>query len=306
MWLCLNNLIAKSLETTNTCFNPNVNYKTGKKLGVSRIKRFRDIGPNSCYMECHRHGNCLSLNYNWRQLICNLLRQKPTEGMLLEDDEDFIYMEIPGITDQSEKKCGEVTCNYYSTCIHTLYSSVCIETECTERIPDLKNGKLVTRLRSPHTAIFGCNPGYTAVGSVNTIYCAPGGKWGSLSYSCMEPIHGSYSPWGGWTSCTKSCDTGSYTRSRACNNPAPKYGGNNCQGNSTETTDCNIQNCPIHGGYSAWGGWTSCTKSCDTGSRTRSRSCNNPAPMNGGNNCQGKSTETADCNIQDCSGSGKL
>ena len=39
-----------------------------------------------------------------------------------------------------------------------------------------------------------------------------------------------------------------------------------------------------HGGWSSWSSWTSCTEDCR---RSRARSCNNPAPSNGGHFCFG-------------------
>ena len=33
-------------------------------------------------------------------------------------------------------------------------------------------------------------------------------------------------------------------RERACNNPAPQYGGNQCSGSSTENGNCNAHPCP--------------------------------------------------------------
>uniref|UniRef100_A0AAY5KLV0 Complement component C7 n=1 Tax=Esox lucius TaxID=8010 RepID=A0AAY5KLV0_ESOLU len=47
-------------------------------------------------------------------------------------------------------------------------------------------------------------------------------------------IHGSWSCWSGWTSCSKT----RRSRMRACNNPAPERGGLHCNGEATETTGC--------------------------------------------------------------------
>ena len=58
----------------------------------------------------------------------------------------------------------------------------------------------------------------------------------------------------------------------------------------------------VHGGWSAWGGYGSCTKSCGGGTQTRQRQCSNPAPAHGGRNCAGASSESKPCNVHLCPG----
>lgn len=50
-------------------------------------------------------------------------------------------------------------------------------------------------------------------------------------------------------------------------------------------------NAKTDGSWSCWGLWSSCT----SGKKTRSRSCNNPAPDGGGAFCLGSSTQTWNC-----------
>ena len=63
-----------------------------------------------------------------------------------------------------------------------------------------------------------------------------------------------------------------------------------------------------------WGQWTdvgTCTKTCGSGTVTKRRECNNPAPSNGGKQCDdtsgnAKMVETLAsqaCNTQACPGS---
>ncbi|XP_071773886.1 A disintegrin and metalloproteinase with thrombospondin motifs 3 [Centroberyx gerrardi] len=52
-----------------------------------------------------------------------------------------------------------------------------------------------------------------------------------------------------------------------------------------------------------WGSWSkygSCSRSCGTGVRFRTRQCNNPAPSNGGQDCPGVNYEYQLCNTADC------
>ncbi|KAM4748299.1 A disintegrin and metalloproteinase with thrombospondin motifs 2-like [Rhinophrynus dorsalis] len=52
-----------------------------------------------------------------------------------------------------------------------------------------------------------------------------------------------------------------------------------------------------------WGQWSkfgSCSRSCGTGVKYRTRSCDNPHPANGGRSCVGPSYEIQLCNTQDC------
>lgn len=51
----------------------------------------------------------------------------------------------------------------------------------------------------------------------------------------------------------------------------------------------------IHGSWSCWSSWSLCS----AGQRSRSRSCSNPSPQNGGQFCIGEPTETSACEDQE-------
>ncbi|XP_048584552.1 SCO-spondin isoform X3 [Nematostella vectensis] len=129
----------------------------------------------------------------------------------------------------------------------------------------------------------------------------------SLTIKCdlqACPINGGYSPWSNWTKCSVTCGNGTKTRSRNCTNPVPLHGGNNCTnlGPNSQTIKCDLQACPINGGYSTWSDWTKCAVTCGNGTKTRSRNCTNPEPLHGGNNCTnlGPNSQTIMCDLQAC------
>ncbi|RUS74602.1 hypothetical protein EGW08_017644, partial [Elysia chlorotica] len=62
----------------------------------------------------------------------------------------------------------------------------------------------------------------------------------------------------------------------------------------------------VHGGYSEWSPWGACSSSCGRGERLRTRTCDSPAPGNGGRDCVGPSTEYATCTMELCPVDGRF
>ena len=58
----------------------------------------------------------------------------------------------------------------------------------------------------------------------------------------------------------------------------------------------------VDGVFGEWTDWSECSAKCDGGLHSRSRECNDPAPANGGADCQGAAAETQLCNEQACPG----
>uniref|UniRef100_A0A671LSG0 A disintegrin and metalloproteinase with thrombospondin motifs 14-like n=1 Tax=Sinocyclocheilus anshuiensis TaxID=1608454 RepID=A0A671LSG0_9TELE len=56
------------------------------------------------------------------------------------------------------------------------------------------------------------------------------------------------------------------------------------------------------GGWSSWGKFGSCSRTCGGGVRSRSRQCNNPVPAYGGRDCPGSTFDYQVCNTEDCPG----
>ncbi|WAR18814.1 MLP-like protein [Mya arenaria] len=116
----------------------------------------------------------------------------------------------------------------------------------------------------------------------------------------FDPVDGGFTPWSSWDMCTATCDDGTQSRSRTCTNPEPQYGGLDCVGDSTETQSCNDGQCPIDGGYTLWSDWNACSVTCGDGTQSRSRTCTNPEPQFGGQDCIGVFTESQSCNDGQC------
>ena len=58
----------------------------------------------------------------------------------------------------------------------------------------------------------------------------------------------------------------------------------------------------IDGEWGSWQSWTACSNTCGGGSRSRQRTCSNLPPVNGGKTCTGSSSESSECNTNECKG----
>ncbi|KAK7466023.1 hypothetical protein BaRGS_00037424 [Batillaria attramentaria] len=146
-----------------------------------------------------------------------------------------------------------------------------------------------------------CQNGATCVpGNTFTTYtCLCGDEFSGTLCSLIK-VQGAWSEWTSWGQCSASCQGGERTRTRTCDNPSPQFGGGDCDGPSIEVEACNADACPVHGGYGEWSEWPPCSVTCGGGQTIRNRTCNNPAPANGGNACSGPPSETEVCNEEQC------
>ena len=130
--------------------------------------------------------------------------------------------------------------------------------------------------------------GYTCEGyNKETIEC-------KLDKPCA--IDGGWTLWSIWGACIGTCGMGERTRSRACENPRPQYGGVKCVGKSFETEACDTNiPCMIHGAWGRWMAWSKCIGKCGTGLSTRKRYCDSPKPEFGGDDCKGRAEEVKEC-----------
>ena len=56
----------------------------------------------------------------------------------------------------------------------------------------------------------------------------------------------------------------------------------------------------VDGMWSDWGAWSPCSETCGNGTRSRTRSCNNPTPANDGAPCKGDSSDRGSCFKDHC------
>uniref|UniRef100_A0A3P9LNY6 ADAM metallopeptidase with thrombospondin type 1 motif, 13 n=1 Tax=Oryzias latipes TaxID=8090 RepID=A0A3P9LNY6_ORYLA len=64
---------------------------------------------------------------------------------------------------------------------------------------------------------------------------------GDLGSSAV--VHGSWSSWSDFSSCSRTCGGGVTLRTRQCNNPRPAFGGVDCKGPNIQAELCNQQPC---------------------------------------------------------------
>jgi len=122
----------------------------------------------------------------------------------------------------------------------------------------------------------------------------------NVLYDCQSNSTDFYSTWGNWQPCDSYCYK---SRQRFCSHTdltkCPLVDQN---GVETQTAPCSHAECypKIDGHWGKWSAWSTCTKTCGDGMSTRSRTCNNPLPQNGGNPCVGAATDTSSCKAKSC------
>lgn len=85
---------------------------------------------------------------------------------------------------------------------------------------------------------------------------------------------GAYSKWSEWSECNKDCGGGQEIRKREY--ISASWGGTDLidKDKIIEYRECNKDPCPINGSYSEWSEWSKCSKECNTGEQSRTRTYN--------------------------------
>lgn len=99
-------------------------------------------------------------------------------------------------------------------------------------------------------------------------------------------IDGGWSEWGEWTDLKEGSSI--VTRSRSCTNSVPIFNGKACVGPMQETKDVNKA---TNGNWGGWGEWSSRQLITNPEVLKRKRYCDNPTPVNEGEDCEGKGEE---------------
>ncbi|XP_052777955.1 sushi, von Willebrand factor type A, EGF and pentraxin domain-containing protein 1-like [Mya arenaria] len=131
--------------------------------------------------------------------------------------------------------CGNSSCGSDHTCVDRTSGFECVRIygymgpQC----------KVVPDFCSSHQ----CQNGATCVNGQRNYTCVC--QLGMTGILCdVVAVNGAWSLWTPWNSCTKSCDGGTKSRTRACSSPPPDPTGQPCTGAVSETQPCAEEKCP--------------------------------------------------------------
>ena len=110
------------------------------------------------------------------------------------------------------------------------------------------------------------------------------------------PVNEVVGNWGNWDACSFTCGGGHQMRRRTTT-VAAEFGGVELKNEDGRL--CNSKACAVNCVHGAWGGWTSCTKSCSGGRKKRFRGIERPA-QNGGKCNAKEAMESKKCGAKAC------
>lgn len=121
-------------------------------------------------------------------------------------------------------------------------------------------------------------------------------------YDCQnKDAPGGWSSWSNYGPCDTDC---SKKRTRFCTNKNRQAcAGANYWGVAEEKATCPPAECnaPVDGHWGRWAEWGTCSVTCDSGTHTRTRTCDDPQPKHGGAQCEGDATDIKSCTMKSCS-----
>eukprot|EP00928_Gymnodinium_smaydae_P045194 TRINITY_DN30156_c0_g2_i1.p1 TRINITY_DN30156_c0_g2~~TRINITY_DN30156_c0_g2_i1.p1 ORF type:complete len:1295 (+),score=233.08 TRINITY_DN30156_c0_g2_i1:148-4032(+) len=120
--------------------------------------------------------------------------------------------------------------------------------------------------------------------------------------ACEHPQDCELRPWSDWSSCSSTC-SGMQERTRVIERFA-REGGKSCESMSLkDVKPCSSDKCgtptPEDCKLGEWGEWEPCSRTCDGGQQSRSRSVLTPAEL-GGHACEAVLMETQGCGNHTC------
>lgn len=121
---------------------------------------------------------------------------------------------------------------------------------------------------------------------------------------CYPSNEGTWKAWaaasGADGQCSSACGGGWKKEVRSIQWPNPECHGKAPAGALVRMAACNTQCCPKDETVSAWGAWTSCSKTCGVGSKTRTRTVVKPDPACVGATNTKALSQSSDCNTECC------
>ncbi|XP_069119938.1 uncharacterized protein [Argopecten irradians] len=130
--------------------------------------------------------------------------------------------------------------------------------------------------------------------------CSPCDSFAVVKCDGNSLVDGGWSSWGSYGPCSVMCGEGIQIRTRTCDNPAPVNSGRECTGGDQENKICTNVECPIDGGWSRWSNFGPCSVTCGQGHQNRTRTCGNPTPQHGGQDCVGYDRGVTPCSNGGC------